>query len=111
LGRGINLVCPWLSCWDIELMIAKELEWQVGIYYDHPDCFGEIYRAQSSYEYLLEDTIEILEGRWKSIPKHSNPEIYVAVQVTYKGERRFMKNIEPLLKKDIKSITNGVNNE
>ena len=80
---------------------TRESEWQVGIYYDHPDCFGEIYRVQPSYEYLLEDTIEILEGRWRSIPKHSNPEIYVAVQVTYKGERRFVKNIEPLLKKDI----------
>ena len=94
-----------------ESLISKEPEWQVGIYYDHPDRFGEIYRTQKYYEYLLEDVIEILSGEWTAIPKSSNPEIYVAVQVTYNKEKRYVKDIKSLLENDAKQQKKGESDE
>ena len=90
---------------------VKEPEWQVGISYYHPDDFGEIYRTQRNYQYLLEDAVEILSGEWTAIPKSSNQEIYVAVQVTYNKGKRYVKDIKSLLENDVKQQKKGESDE
>ena len=84
---------------------VKEPEWQVGFQYEHPDLFGEHYIARKNYSDLLEDSVYVLTGKCTHpmIPLSSSPKIYVAVQVTYNKEKRFVKDIQSLLENDVKN--------
>ena len=96
----------------IQKSLTKEPEWQFGVWCETPNGLGEIYRTQSTYQWLLEDAVEIFSGKWQGCPPDAEPRLYAAVQVTYRKKKRYNKDIRSLLMSDVnRQLNKGESDE